>query len=312
MPCPYGVAYCVSWEAKGDTQVKFGGKPLCPGCLKLAHLYKNASLFLRRPDGLYTDPQLRHWLVQLSDNHCGQRGWRIVFIPWNHVEGQEWVDKTNQWNLRKNNRFQIVTYDPAIKHHDAFEIANSLPWSVIYIRGHGNPGQPYIQVKMSVPGKTALQTKKLPIEDACQRLIDMGLSPAYPGAIKFYSCHSGTKLIPEKLQDALDQLKSQRDFIEQHHASGVLKDDAYAFWMENNKWPTKDESMAKQGANYFRSKGFNKCIFFGYLGPLGAVYEDPDDTGEWHKVVKLDGLHDAPAGLEGKSQVRPSVARIRV
>src|SRR5262249_82078 len=163
----------------------------------------------------------------------------------------------------KQDRFYIVTYDPAVKHHDAFEWANSQPWSVIYIRGHGNPGEPYIQVKVDV-GKIEKEGRKLPIEDACQRLIDMGLSPEDPGVIKFYSCHSGTKLIPQALQNRLAQLKSDNDRYNQALNEGYLTPDAHAKTFVNEKMRTRDESMAKQGANYFRAKGFDKCIFYGY------------------------------------------------
>lgn len=69
-----------------------------------------------------------------------------------------------------------------------------------------------------------------------------------------------------------------------------------------------------------RKHGYKKCTYYGYLGPLGSQYE-LDDSEEWHKVVELEGLHDAPKHLritpQGKvidapKSARPSVARVRV
>jgi hypothetical protein len=146
-----------------------------------------------------------------KDEYDGRRSEHVVFVPWEGADAQEWVDKTNQWNSVKaqwnvvgdgqvvqEGHFEIITYDHAIPHHPTLARIGGDPRAVIYIRGHGNPGEEYIQVKML----GTENTKKLPIIDACQRLIDMGLPSVYPGVIKFYSCHSGTKLIKSALVNA--------------------------------------------------------------------------------------------------------------
>jgi hypothetical protein len=119
-----------------------------------------------------------------KDEYDGRRSEHVVFVPWEGADAQEWVDKTNQWNSVKaqwnvvgdgqvvqEGHFEIITYDHAIPHHPTLARIGGDPRAVIYIRGHGNPGEEYIQVKML----GTENTKKLPIIDACQRLIDMGL-----------------------------------------------------------------------------------------------------------------------------------------
>ncbi len=224
-----------------------------------------------------------------------------MFIPWDASEGKEWVNKTNQWNDRRPNKFTIVTYDPAVNDNSHLLTASSNPSAEIYIRGHGRPGAPYIQVKVDTGGR-APDERKLPIEDACQRLIDSGLAPAYPGVIKFYSCYSGTKPIASVLEN-------DRQAAETHNAIWKRGLEAKKITPEDyNKMkmiPPKDQSMAGQGADYFRSKGFRQCIFYGYLGPLGSNYEQDESNGEWHKVVGAQRPACSTAEPGGQDEVSP-------
>jgi hypothetical protein len=173
----------------------------------------------------------------------------------------------------------------------------------------------------------------LNITDACQRLIDSGLTTAFSGAIKFYSCHSGTKPTRGTRTEAnkarasakpyseawvrtcreeLNQLpitpenKARRDALQQkihHHTEELKKGDA------------QDKSLARQGADFMRQQGFRNCVYYGYLGPLGSTYElDTDDT-DWsrvHKRVELEGLWTWERKYRGVSGCRPSVARVQV
>jgi hypothetical protein len=248
----------------------------------------------RKPDGKYGK----------DDKYAGDRSENVVFIPWEGADAQEWVDKTNQWNVAKNNKFEIIVYDSTVHHHATLVRIGGDPKAALYIRGHGNPGEEYIQVKI-LNTETA---KKLPIVQACQRLIDMGLPSAYSGAIKFYSCHSGTKLIASALKNAKAAVESHTKTLTQGLTGGNITQQQFDEW----KRPMPhNQSMASQGAEYMRKRGYTKCKYYGYLGPLGSTYEK-DGSDEWHKVVELEGLHDRPKPLKGLTQVRPSIARVRV
>ena len=247
----------------------------------------------RKPDGKFK-----------TDKHVGDRTEHVVFVPWAGADAQEWIDKTNQWNLTKNDAFEIIVYDPAQHAHATLVRVGADPKAVIYIRGHGNPGEEYIQVKIL----GTENTKKLPIVDACQRLIDMGLPSTYPGVIKFYSCHSGTKLIPSALKEAQKNVASHNKTLAQGLEQNVITQQQFDSF---KRTAPHNKSMAAQGADYMRSLGYKKCTYYGYLGPLGSTYEK-DSSDEWHKVVELEGLHDRPKHLKGAGSVRPSIARVRV
>lgn len=281
----------------------------------------------RVPDGIYTG-----WFSgQPTDAHVGDRAGHVVFIPWDTTEGAEWIQKTANWNLARADKFKVVNYQAGVVSIDLAAISND-PKGVVYIRGHGNPGFPYIMSNYKAAHYDAAVGLILNITDACQRLIDSGLTTAFRGAIKFYSCHSGTKPTPGARTDAVQALASakvysdawvksvneelarlpatpenklRRDALEQklHHHSEVLK-----------KGDAQDKSLARQGADYLRQQGFTNCVYYGYLGPLGATYElDTDeDPLRVHKRVELEGLQSRPYSLSGLANCRPSVARVRV
>jgi len=69
--------------------------------------------------------------------------------------------------------------------------------------------------------------------------------------------------------------------------------------------------IARNGADYLRKRGFTRCLYYGYLGPLASEYAD-DGTGAFHKKVEIDGLQNRPAALAGVSTTRASVGRIQV
>ena len=259
------------------------------------------------------------------DQNIGNRSDHVVFIPWALPDAQEWIDKTNQWNIAKANplvpgqKFQLVVYDPAQNAHPVLGQISADPRAVLYIRGHGNPGSPYIQVKVNNGGPTTIE-KKLPINDACQRLIDMGLLPGFAGAIKFYSCHSGTVLTPQDFGMAVADAQAR------HQDADTLFNENKFTAQQRDDWKAKfvvplGTCLAAQGANYLRQNGFTHCFYYGYLGPLGAMYDQDPITHEWHKTVELNGLHNAPWNLRTSmwsstisvaKEVRPSVARVRV
>ena len=259
----------------------------------------------RQPDGVYMG--LLSW--HRSDDHAGHRlGEHVVFIPWDAVDGAEWNAKTTQWNLRTGNRYTIVHHDPTGLESPALVNISNSPDAVVYIRGHGNPGAPYIQTKLNAgtPGEV---TKKLPIVDACRRLIQAGLRPTFPGAIKFYSCHSGTKLTADALENDHAAAATTNAMFAEALGAGRITPEQHDAW---HREPAHDRSMARQGADYLRTQGFNACVLYGYMGPLGSYYEQDAGTLAWHKTVDLQGLERRPAHLDGLDATRPSRARIRV
>ena len=282
--------------------------------------------FERKPDGIRTG----FLSGQSKDAHVGKRTKRIVFIPWDKTEGGEWNEKTNQWNKVHDDKFTIVNYDPGTKNQHDLVAISKLESGAIYIRGHGNPGFPYIMANYQPPGYDMVTGIVLPIADACQRLIDSGLDSTYSGVIKFYSCHSGAKLIPQALAEELKKWQSERDdftFLANTVRGDLdaigdsdaakkanLQVQLHSYSERLKKKKPEDKSMARQGADYMRSKGFNRCKFYGYLGPLGSLYEMEVDGDEstYHKKVELEGLNKRPGHLKGKNTCRPSVARIRV
>jgi hypothetical protein len=265
-----------------------------------------------------------------KDASVGQRGRHVVFIPWDTDEGSEWITKTNNWNQARPNKFRIVNYAPAIHDQVDLQAVSGDAAGVVYVRGHGNPGFPYIMANHKPPRHDDVMGLVLPITEACQRLIDSGLSPAFSGAIKFYSCHSGTKASPKALAEDLRRwTDEQRNFPQAieivRKQLAVLPDDAGNAKKRQNleveiekyteslkKGQPQDKSLARQGADYMRSRGFKHCVFYGYLGPLGSTYDlDTDeDKDRVHKQVELDGLVNRPKHLKGMASSRPSVARI--
>jgi len=242
---------------------------------------------------------------QPQDAHVGNRGKHIVFIPWDQIEGAEWNLKTEQWNFVTGNKYEIINYTPGYRHPSLAKASHETD-AVIYVRGHGNPGAPYIQVKVDV-GEDAVQERKILITEACDRLIAMGLEKSYRGAIKFYSCYSGTILTTAAYQHELRRLESHNRDVKSALKQGMItSQQAEHFRKEIH--PNK--SIARNGADYMRTKGFNTCVFYGYLGPLASEYAD-DGTGQWHKSVELHGLHNPPAHLAALGTKRASIGRVQ-
>ncbi len=240
------------------------------------------------------------------DPHVGNRGKRVVFIPWDVTEGDEWAIKTAQWNHSTGNKFEIVFWDGG-RPNMLLVQAGSRPDAAIYIRGHGNPGVPYIQVKVDVGGPT-LEERKLLIVEACDRLMGTGLHPSFRGAIKFFHCHSGTVLTPDAYEQELRRAASNNRTVQQGVRDGTLTlAQRDKFW----KHVHPNKSIARIGADYMRKKGFKSCVFYGYLGPLASEYAD-DGHGAWHKEVELAGLQNGPAALAGMATARASRGRVQV
>lgn len=256
----------------------------------------------RQPDGVYMG-----WFSwHRADTHAGARTTHIVYIPWDDVQGAEWTAKTEQWNLRTGNRFTILHYQAGAV-HDALTQVSGDPGGVVYIRGHGSAGAPYIQTKTMHGGEE--QTHKLSIEDACARLIENGLQSSFPGAIKFYSCYSGTKPTAATLAEDQRAAASSNARYAEALRTNLITQEQHDRWRRE---PARDRSMARQGGDYLRAHGFQSCVMYGYLGPLGSEYEQDSGTLTWHKKVELDGLVRRPSHLDGLKTTRPSVARIRV
>ena len=239
------------------------------------------------------------------------RDW-VIFVPWaeDSPESKEWKSKSEQWNVIKNNKYKIVYWNPVETDNAVLARASALPDASIYIRGHGSPGAPSIVTKvkdLDIP---------LAIEDACDRLIGMGLKTSFKGAIKFHFCYSGTvfpeKLFVEKEAKALkgvnltksvlaDQAKlhtEAKDEVTRLENKNVVKklflgkeigkaqkdkSDAKQQLVAGAEFLKKQElkvptreSLAAKGARHMRALGFTNCRYYGYLGPVESEYGSLD------------------------------------
>ena len=195
---------------------------------------------------------------------------RVVFIPFAQPYAAEFLERTNNWVAeRPEKNFRIVVYNPerarlgVTAGHPALK--NLIKGSTIYIRGHGLPGA--TAVTTSLNGHHV----SLPITDAIDRLLEMGLDNSFRGKIKFYSCYSGLAQ-PPKYQDGGQLYVKRGEF----HAQG-------------GSWKAASQALAKTGASYFRQLGFKHCKYYGYLGPLTGKYEESDtvDPGNTHKFCEI-------------------------
>lgn len=153
----------------------------------------------------------------LSTQKTHGRKLRIIFVPWERAspEAEEWKKKSEQWNTAKpDKKFEIVYYDPAEKHNAHLREANADEKAVIYIRGHGSPGA------NSLKANVGDEQRSLAMTDVCQRLMDMGLDPAFHGAIKFHSCYSATVFTEGSFKEShaaalrsLDQSRRMKDYL---------------------------------------------------------------------------------------------------
>ena len=182
-----------------------------------------------------------------------------------------------------------------------------MPGSQIYIRGHGNPGIPYIQVKVDTGGDE-VEERKLLITEACHRLIESGLEKQFSGMIKFFHCHSATVLTPEAYKAEVDKIKGKNRDFKRAYKEGLIQKNQRDAWILDIH-PNK--SIARNGADYLRKQGFKSCAYYGYLGPLASEYADLGH-GEWHKEVNLAGLQNVPAHLAGRASARASQGRVQV
>src|SRR5690348_11878228 len=101
---------------------------------------------------------------------------RIIWIPWPEAEAEEFLERSTQWNDVSGKGFQIITWSPGT----SLDLLETLMDGKIYMRGHGTPGSPFVTTK----------GKSLNIRESIDRIIGMGLQPAFAGTIKFYSCYS--------------------------------------------------------------------------------------------------------------------------
>jgi hypothetical protein len=237
-----------------------------------------------------------------ADAGLGNRSQHIVFIPWPWGEADEWVDKTSQWNFVSGGKYQIVVWDLVLK--DPFiQQATHDPQAVIYIRGHGAAGLPNIQVKVNTG--TGVEERKIHITTACDRLIGSGLGKQFSGAIKFFHCYSATVLEAAAHQNEVTRVGSWNKMIKDGHRDGTLtrqERDQRLLQSYDNK------SIARTGADYMRSKGYKRCVYYGYLGPLESEMAD-DGTGTWHKQCNLADLQSPGFGV---GTVRASLGRVQV
>jgi hypothetical protein len=204
---------------------------------------------------------------------------RIIWIPWPEAEAGEFIERSEQWNEVSPKSFTIITYKAATKN----AMLQSLERGSIYMRGHGMPGNPSITTR----------GKSLHISSSIDRLIEMGLdNDTFHGTIKFYSCYSAVDSVM-KMRSAMvtvPKLSIGRLKIGQKTVSREV---------DKGLFEGSRDCLARRGAAYFRSRGFTRCKFQGYPGPLSGKMEVKTDeelaTGHYHKhCLEIDFNEGAP------------------
>jgi hypothetical protein len=212
---------------------------------------------------------------------------RVVFIPFPMPHHQEFLSKTLNWvQERPNKNFRLLIYNPNYKRLGCGphpRLQNLMNGSHIYIRGHGLPGKATITTSGQI----------LHIMDAIDRIIEMGLSTDFRGTIKFYSCFSG-----------LDQPRKYVKGGEYRLHNNPMKTT-----VRGGEWEEKTDALARVGASYFRSWGFELCRYVGYLGPLTGKYEDSDSSpdGRNHKWCEITVFN--PLGMRFNKNATNKVTR---
>lgn len=199
---------------------------------------------------------------------------RVVWIPFPPPYSHEFLERTNTWvRERPEKNFRVVVYNPrrtALGLPPTPMLQNLVKGSQIYLRGHGLSGDP--NVTTSYNGAAL----KLPITESIDRLIEMGLPTDFRGTIKFYSCFSALAGKPKYVSGGtfVFDKKDPSDILKTKIKGGVFG--------------PAGSPLAKVGANYFRSLGFQHCKYIGYKGPLTGAYVDSDHSsdGRTHKYCE--------------------------
>jgi hypothetical protein len=212
---------------------------------------------------------------------------RVIFIPWSGEEAEEFLELSNQWNTAlegSGKRFTIVTYQAGLAPED--QPLKDLVEGQVYMRGHGMPGSPFVTSR----------GKSLHIRDSIARVTEMGLKPPFRGKIKFYSCFSGLDGVP----------KMRRELVTLPKVSiGTLSFGSKRRFRDVDKglFEGTYDSLATRGAEIFRARGFDRCTFYGYGGPLTSEMvvreEDKLADGHVHKyclTVTFDGYGNPVCG----------------
>ncbi|MBT8336436.1 MAG: hypothetical protein KJO11_07525 [Gemmatimonadetes bacterium] len=221
---------------------------------------------------------------------------RIIWIPWTEAEAGEFIERSDQWNEVSQKTFHIITYAPGTTH----DVLDGLKDGSIYMRGHGMPGNPSVTTR----------GKALHIHHSIERLIEMGLDVQFTGKIKFYSCYSAVDSV-QKMRDEYVQVpKLKLGPLEFGSKFATRTVDKGIF--EGSR-----DCLAKRGAAYFRGKGFTRCVFQGYPGPLSGKMELKTDeelaTGHYRKhCLQIDFNQGAPVSRSGIESVGRRASKDRV
>jgi hypothetical protein len=88
------------------------------------------------------------------------------------------------------------------------------------------------------------------------------LLPTYSGAIKFYSCHSGTKLVKAELKQEGRKVAKKNVEFNQALEQDMISQDQFDRFTASNIAPL-ERCLAAQGADYMRKHGHKKCTYYG-------------------------------------------------
>jgi hypothetical protein len=205
---------------------------------------------------------------------------RIIWIPWPAEDAAEFLERSAQWQEAKKGikTFTIITYAAGTTN----DVLADLGTGSIYMRGHGMPGSPSVTTR----------GKSLHITSSIDRLIAMGLKSTFAGTIKFYSCYSAVDSVVKMRPEAMTVPKLKVGPL--HFGSKTVVRDVDKGIFEGSR-----DCLARRGAAYFRSRGFDRATFQGYPGPLSGFMEQKTDAeladGHFHKhCLQIDFNQGAP------------------
>jgi hypothetical protein len=220
---------------------------------------------------------------------------RVIWIPWPEAEAAEFIERSDQWQEVSPKDFTIITYSSGTVN----DTLHKMKTGSIYMRGHGMPGSPFVTSR----GQSLHITKSI------NRLIKMGLQTTFTGKIKFYSCYSAVDSV-QKMRPELVTVPKVKIGPIGFGAKSVFQD------VDKSYFEGSRDCLARRGAAYFRSRGFNSCVFQGYGGPLSGKMEQKTDQeladGHYHKhcltITFNEGTPVSGIGMDSVGR-RASAAR---
>ena len=221
---------------------------------------------------------------------------RVIWIPWQSGTCDcDFFARSQQWQgARPDKNYIIVSWNP---NSVSYYLGNLIGLQCeIYMRGHGVAGDPTIN-----PTNTANNPNRILIYESIDRICQMGLKATFQGKIKFYSCFSA--LDGADRTRTVYKPKPKWGVGQARFGPTVLTEKQVPIPRPEGTW----DPLARRGAAYFRSLGFNFCTFWGYRGVCsGEMQNEGENDGLAHRHVQPMVVNPATgilqaAGAEGRA-----------